>query len=354
MADGKAKGLKFFEKYLTIWVALGIVAGVIIGQNFPGVPRFLDRLTYAQVSIPVAVLIWFMIYPMMVQIDFSSIVQAGRKPKGLALTLAVNWLIKPFTMLFFAWLFLQNILSAWIDPELARQYVAGAILLGAAPCTAMVFVWSYLSDGDPAYTLVQVAVNDLVLLFAFVPIVMFELGIAKFTVPYDTIILSVVLYVVIPLVAGYITRTYLIKRRGIDWFEKEFLPRLRPFTVIGLLLTLVILFTYEGKYIVENPIHIALIAIPLLIQTYFIFAVAYLAARAMKLEREVAAPAAMIGASNFFELAVAVAISLFGLNSGAALATVVGVLVEVPVMLSLVAIANRTKHWFPEASAAKS
>lgn len=345
--EAEKKGLGFFERYLTLWVAACIVLGVAIGQWWPAFPRTLSQFTYSQVSIPVAVLIWFMIYPMMVQIDFGSIVQVGKKPKGLTITLVVNWLIKPFTMFLLAYFFLRVVFAPWISSELGQQYVAGAILLGAAPCTAMVFVWSYLTDGDPAYTLVQVAVNDLILLFAYAPIVMLLLGISKITVPYDTIILSVVLYIVIPLAAGYISRKRLISTRGLQWFETVFLRKLGNLTIIGLLLTLIILFSFQGNVILNNPIHILLIAIPLVIQTFFIFAVGYGWARLWKVNNAVAAPAAMIGASNFFELAVAAAISLFGLSSGAALATVVGVLVEVPVMLTLVRIANRTRHWFP-------
>jgi ACR3 family arsenite transporter len=342
----KKEGLGFFERYLTVWVALCIVIGIGVGRFLPIIPETLSQFEYAQVSIPVAILIWFMIYPMMVQIDFGSILEAGRKPKGLALTLVVNWLIKPFTMAFFAWLFFKNIFGAFINPELAEQYIAGAILLGAAPCTAMVFVWSYLTDGDASYTLVQVAVNDLVLVFAFAPIIIFLLGVTDFTVPYNTILLSVVLYILEPLVAGYLSRKYLIKNKGIDWFENVYLEKLSNFTITGLLLTLVILFSFQGDIILNNPLDILLIAIPLTIQTFFIFAIAYGGAKLLKLDHSVAAPASMIGASNFFELAVATAISLFGLKSGAALATVVGVLVEVPVMLALVGIANRTKHWF--------
>lgn len=341
-------GLGFFERYLTAWVGICIVLGVIIGIKFPGFPEALSKLEYAHVSIPVAVLIWFMIYPMMVQIDFGSIARAGRNPKGLIVTLVVNWVIKPFTMLGLAWLFLKVVFARWIPADLASQYVAGAIFLGAAPCTAMVFVWSYLSGGNAAHTLVQVAVNDLVILFLYAPIVIFQLGLAELRVPYDTILLSVVLYVVIPLAAGYITRRQLIKARGEAWLNNSFIPRLKPFTIIGLLLTLIILFSFQGETIISNPLHILLIAVPLTIQTYLIFAIAYVWCRKWKVDKTVAAPAAMIGASNFFELAVAVAISLFGLGSGAALATVVGVLEEVPIMLSLVAFANRTKHWFPE------
>ncbi len=345
--EAKSNGLGFFERYLTLWVGICIVIGVMIGRFWPAFPNTLSQWEYAQVSIPVAILIWFMIYPMMVQIDFGSILDAGKRPKGLTVTLVTNWLIKPFTMYFFAWLFIKVIFNNFIPEALSQQYIAGAILLGAAPCTAMVFVWSYLTKGDPGYTLVQVAVNDLVLIFAYAPIVMFLLGLSELIVPWDTILLSVMLYIVIPLIAGYLSRRYLIKNQGIFWFEKVFLQKLSNFTIIGLLLTLVILFSFQGDVIINNPFHILLIAIPLTIQTLFIFAIAYGWAKAWKIEHSVAAPAGMIGASNFFELAVATAISIFGLSSGAALATVVGVLVEVPVMLALVAIANRTRHWFP-------
>ncbi|MDZ7671752.1 MAG: ACR3 family arsenite efflux transporter [Halanaerobiales bacterium] len=342
------KGLSIFEKYLTVWVALCIVGGVLIGRFWPAFPNTLSQWEYAQVSIPVAILIWFMIYPMMVEINFDSIIDAGKRPKGLTVTLVTNWLIKPFTMFFFAWLFIQVIFKNFIPADLGLQYVAGAILLGSAPCTAMVFVWSYLTDGDPAYTLIQVAVNDLVLIFAYAPLVMFLLGLSQLTVPWDTILLSVVLYIVVPLAAGYISRKYLIRNKGIEWFENVFLEKLSNFTIIGLLATLIILFSFQGDVIVNNPLHILLIAIPLTIQTFFIFFLAYGWAKFWKIEHSVAAPAGMIGASNFFELAVATAISIFGIGSGAALATVVGVLVEVPVMLGLVKIANNTKHWFPD------
>lgn len=345
--ETKAKDLGFFEKYLTLWVGICIVVGVIIGRIWPAFPNTLSRWEYAQVSIPVAVLIWFMIYPMMVQIDFGSILNAGKRPKVLTVTLVTNWLIKPFTMYFFAWFFIRVVFNRFIPEPLGLQYLAGSILLGAAPCTAMVFVWSYLTKGDPGYTLVQVAVNDLVLIFAYAPIVMFLLGLSELSVPWDTILLSVILYIVIPLLAGYLSRRYLLKHKGVEWFEKVFLQKLSNFTIIGLLLTLIILFSFQGDVIINNPLHILLIAIPLTIQTIFIFALAYGWAKAWKIEHPVAAPAGMIGASNFFELAVATAISIFGLSSGAALATVVGVLVEVPVMLGLVAIANRTRHWFP-------
>ena len=345
-AAAEGKGLGFFERYLSLWVALCIVAGIAVGQILPFVPNTLSQFTYSQVNIPIAVLIWLMIYPMMVQIDFSSVLGVRRQPKGLLLTLAVNWLIKPFTMVIFASLFLQGIFSALIEPELARQYVAGAILLGAAPCTAMVFVWSYLSKGDPAYTLVQVSVNDLVMLVAFAPIVALLLGISNIVVPWDTLLLSVLLYIVVPLAAGYASRVYLIRTRGTLWFVNVFLRRLGPVTIIGLLLTLVLLFSFQGETILNNPLHIALIAVPLIVQTFFIFGIAYYAAYLWKIPHRIAAPASMIGASNFFELAVAVAISLFGVTSGAALATVVGVLVEVPVMLMLVRIANSTRQRF--------
>jgi arsenite transporter len=348
------KGLGFFERYLSIWVALCIIAGVALGQFMPRIPDTLTRFTYAEVNIPVAILIWFMIFPMMVQIDFSSILGVRRQPKGIALTLVVNWLIKPFTMFFFAWLFLQVFFAPWIPAELGSQYLAGAILLGAAPCTAMVFVWSYLTRGDPAYTLVQVAVNDIIMLFAFAPIVALLLGIGNIIVPYETLILSVVLYIVIPLAAGYITRVALIRRFGMQWFDNIFLKRLGPVTIIALLLTLVLLFSFQGEKILNNPLHIGLIAIPLIIQTFFIFAIAYTAAKFLKLPHRIAAPASMIGASNFFELAVAAAIALFGVTSGAALATVVGVLVEVPVMLMLVRIANSTRKHFPETAGVRT
>jgi ACR3 family arsenite transporter len=345
--QNEKNGLGFFERYLTLWVALCIAAGVAIGQLFPAIPKTLSRFEYANVSVPVAVLIWLMIYPMMLKIDFSSIVEATKKPKGLTVTCVTNWLIKPFTMYLIASFFLKVVFRPWIGAGLATDYLAGTILLGAAPCTAMVFVWSHLTDGDPAYTLVQVAVNDLILLVAFTPIVAFLLGVSDVWVPYDTLLLSVVLFVVIPLTGGYLSRRYIIRHMGIEYFESVFLKKFDNTTIAGLLLTLVIIFSFQGDVIISNPIHIALIAIPLIIQTFLIFFIAYFWAKAWKLSHNIAAPAAMIGASNFFELAVAVAISLFGLDSAAALATVVGVLVEVPVMLALVGIANRTRHWFP-------
>lgn len=346
--QSEGKGLGFFERYLTLWVFLCIVVGVAIGQFIPAIPETLTQFTYAQVNIPVAILIWFMIYPMMVQIEFSSVLGVRRQPKGLALTLVINWLIKPFSMFFIAAFFLQVLFAPFIPVELATEYLAGAILLGAAPCTAMVFVWSYLTKGDPAYTLVQVSVNDLIMLFAFAPIVALLLGISNIIVPWDTLLLSVVLYIVVPLAAGYTTRRYLIRSKGMEWFSGVFLKRLAPVTIIGLLLTLVLLFSFQGEVILNNPAHIVLIAIPLILQTFFIFAIAYGSAKLLKIPHCIAAPASMIGASNFFELAVATAIALFGVTSGAALATVVGVLVEVPVMLFLVRIANATRDQFPD------
>jgi ACR3 family arsenite transporter len=340
--------LGVFAKYLSLWVALCIVLGVAIGYFLPGVPVFLGKFEYARVSIPVAILIWLMIYPMMLKVDFTSIKNAGKKPKGLIVTLVVNWLIKPFTMYLIAWFFLKVVFKAFIPSNLSTEYLAGAVLLGAAPCTAMVFVWSYLSDGDPGYTVVQVAVNDLVILFAFTPIVAFLLGVSDVRVPLDTLIMSVVLFVVIPLGLGAITRSSLIRKRGKDWFDGVFVKKFDGITEGGLLLTLVILFAFQGEMILSNPLAIVLIAVPLVLQTYLIFFIGYGWAKAWKVPYEVAAPAGMIGASNFFELAVAVAISLFGLASGAALATVVGVLVEVPVMLSLVRIARVTRGSFKQ------
>jgi arsenite transporter len=341
------KRISFFEKYLTLWVALCIVAGTLIGRFLPAIPEFLSTLEYARVSVPVAILIWLMIYPMMLKIDFTSIVNATKKPKGLTVTTVTNWLIKPFTMYLIAYFFLKVLFKPFISDSLATEYVAGAVLLGAAPCTAMVFVWSYLSDGDPAYTVVQVAVNDLIILLAFTPIVAFLLGVSNIQVPYDTLLLSVVLFVVVPLGGGYISRRLIIGRRGADYFEKVFLKKFDNTTIGGLLLTLIILFSFQGEIILNNPLHIVLIAVPLVVQTFLIFGLAYGWAKLWKLPHNIAAPGAMIGASNFFELSVAVAVSLFGLQSGAALATVVGVLVEVPVMLALVKIAVSTRSAFP-------
>ena len=341
-------GISFFEKYLTIWVAICMVIGVLIGVYFPQVPDFLNNFEYYNVSIPVAILIWLMIYPMMLKVDFKSVKKVGENPKGLVVTWVTNWLIKPFTMYGIAYFFFFVVFKNVIPQGLARDYLAGAVLLGAAPCTAMVFVWSYLTKGNPAYTLVQVATNDLIILIAFVPIVALLLGVSGFTVPWGTLFLSVVLFVVVPLGAGIISRNVITKNKGLDYFENEYIPKFSNVTTIGLLLTLIILFSFQGQTIIDNPQDILLIAIPLTIQTFLIFFIAYLWSKAWKLTHDVAAPAGMIGASNFFELAVAVAISLFGLDSGAALATVVGVLTEVPIMLTLVSIANKTKHWFPK------
>lgn len=346
MSKQKLEGISFFERYLTIWVALCMVIGVLIGKFIPAIPAFLGKFEYANVSIPIAVLIWLMIYPMMMKVDFHSVKNVGKNPKGLYVTWVTNWLIKPFTMFAIASFFFYKVFSGFISPELARDYLAGAVLLGAAPCTAMVFVWSHLTKGNPAYTVVQVATNDLIILAAFTPIVAFLLGIGGISIPWDTLILSVVLFVVVPLTAGVITRNVITKNKGVEYFEKNFIPKFSNITIGGLLLTLVIIFSFQGHVILENPLHILLIAIPLTIQTFFIFFVAYIAARLLKLPHNVAAPAGMIGASNFFELAVAVAIALFGTTSPVALATIVGVLVEVPVMLILVKIANNTKAWF--------
>jgi len=338
------KHIGFFEKYLTLWVASCIGIGIIIGNVAGDSVQYLSKLEVFKVNIPVAILIWLMIYPMMLQIDFSSIKNVRKSPQGLILTLVVNWLIKPFTMAFFAWIFFSKIYAAIISPDLAGEYIAGAILLGAAPCTAMVFVWSYLTDGDPNYTLVQVSVNDLIIMVAFVPIVGLLLGITNVKIPYGTLVASVIIFVLIPLVAGYVTNKSLIKRKGEDWFKGVFLPKFKPVSIIALLLTLVLLFAFQGDIITSNPLIILLVAVPLIIQTYFIFFIAWFGGRKLKLPHAICSPAAMIGASNFFELAVAVAIALFGLQSPAALVTVVGVLVEVPVMLSLVKLANKWKY----------
>ena len=342
----KARGIGFFERYLTVWVILCMVLGTLVGKYLPGIPAFLGRFTYANVSIPIAMLIWLMIYPMMLKVDFQSVRDVGKNPKGLFVTWVTNWLVKPFTMFGIAWFFFFVAFRGMISSELARDYLAGAVLLGAAPCTAMVFVWSHLTHGNPAYTVVQVATNDLIILIAFSPLVAFLMGVGGVRIPWDTLLLSVALFVVIPLAGGVLTRTRMTRRKGEAYFQNVFLPKWNNATVFGLLLTLVILFSFQGKVILENPLHILLIAIPLTIQTFLIFFIAYLASRLLRLRHEIAAPAGMIGASNFFELAVAVAISLFGAQSPAALATVVGVLVEVPVMLTLVKIANQTRRWF--------
>jgi len=332
-----------FERYLSVWVFACIIVGIVLGKLAGDHIQILSTWEFKTVNIPVAILVWLMIYPMMVQIDFSSIKNVGKNWKGLGLTVVINWLVKPFTMAFFAWIFFTKLYAAWITPELAQEYIAGAILLGAAPCTAMVFVWSYLTKGDANYTLVQVSVNDLILLVLFIPIVRFLLGITDIHIPYDVLVASVVTFVVIPLGAGYLSNRYLIRIKGEQWFKDEFLSRLKPISIVALLLTLILLFAFQGDKIIESPMNILLIAVPLAIQTYFIFFLTWFLGRYLRLKHNVCAPAAMIAASNFFELAVAVAISLFGLNSGASLATVVGVLIEVPIMLSLVAFANKWK-----------
>ena len=344
---GDAKRLSVFERYLSLWVVLCIVAGVTLGKLAPGLIGVLSRMEISHVNLPIAVLIWLMIYPMMLRIDFAALRDVGRRPRGVFVVLFVNWLVKPFSMAFLGWLFFKYLFAGIIGAGLGDQYLAGAIILAAAPCTAMVFVWSYLTDGDPAYTLVQVALNDLIMLFAFAPIVIFLLGVSNITVPYDVLLFSVLLYIVIPLAAGALSRTVLLETRGAAWFEGVFLARLKPLTIAALLATLVIIFAFQGEVILGRPSHIALIAVPLLIQVYLNAGLAYGLARWLSVPHSVAAPGALIGASNFFELAVATAISLFGLTSGATLATVVGVLVEVPVMLSVCSFCNRTRHWFP-------
>lgn len=348
MSKQKVEGIGFFEKYLTLWVIICMAVGILISQFLPAIPEFLGRLEYANVSIPMAVLIWLMIYPMMMKVDFKSIRNVGKNPKGLFVTWVANWLIKPFTMFGIAVFFFYIVFKNVIPSDLAKDYLAGAVLLGAAPCTAMVFVWSYLTKGNAAYTVVQVATNDLIILFAFVPIVKFLLGISNVAVPWNTLILSVVLFVVIPLGGGVLTRSLVTKKKGEEYFQNQFIPKFSNTTVTGLLLTLVIIFSFQGDMILSNPLHIVLIAVPLVIQTVLIFFIAYGASKILKLPHDVAAPAGMIGASNFFELAVAVAIAIFGMTSPAALATTVGVLVEVPVMLVLVKIANSTRGWFRE------
>ena len=338
--------ISVFQKYLTVWVILCMAIGILIGKFLPQIPDFLNRFEYAKVSIPMAILIWLMIYPMMMKVDFQSIKNVGKNPKGLFVTWITNWLIKPFTMYGIASLFFFVIFKAFITPDLATEYLAGAVLLGAAPCTAMVFVWSSLTKGDPAYTVVQVATNDLIILVAFIPIVKFLLGVSNVSVPWDTLILSVILFVVIPLAGGMLTRYFVTKKKGKEYFENTFVKKFDGITTIGLLLTLIMIFSFQGNVILENPLHIVLIAVPLILQTFLIFAIAYGACKLLKLPHKIAAPAGMIGASNFFELAVAVAVALFGTTSPAALATTVGVLTEVPVMLFLVKVANSTKGWF--------
>jgi ACR3 family arsenite transporter len=340
----KNKSIGFFEKYLTLWVALAIVGGIALGAMSKDAVQFISTWEINTVNIPVAILVWMMIYPMMVQIDFSKVGQASHYLKGLSVTVVANWVIKPFTMFFFATVFFNYLFKAWVSPELAQEYIAGAILLGAAPCTAMVFVWSYLTDGDANYTLTQVSANDLIILIAFIPIVKFLLGMNNIVIPYSTLTTSVIVFVVIPLAAGFISNRTMVKTKGEEWLKNKFLPRLKPISIIALLTTLVLLFAYQGEKILNNPFHILLIAIPLTLQTYFIFFLTWKTGRTMCLPHSIVSPSAMIGASNFFELAVAVAIALFGLESGASLVTVVGVLIEVPVMLSLVSWSNKNNY----------
>ncbi|MHC1769291.1 MAG: ACR3 family arsenite efflux transporter [Verrucomicrobiia bacterium] len=343
------KRLASFERYLTVWVLACMVVGVAFGKLLPGITATLSKIEFgqgSQVNVPIGVLLWLMIYPMMLKVDFSAIGGIAKRPKGLLVTLFVNWLVKPFSMALLAWVFMQHVFAAWIGPDMAKEYTAGLIILAAAPCTAMVFVWSYLTDGDPAYTLVQVAANDLIMLVAFAPIVMFLCGVANVIVPPKVLITSVVVFIVIPLAAGWLTRTALLKSHGKDWFEQTFLPKFHPVMIGALLLTLVLIFAFQADNLTKRWFAVLLIAVPILIQVYFNSGLAYLLMRWFKVPHNVAAPGALIGASNFFELAVAVAITLFGAGSGAALATVVGVLVEVPVMLSVCNFCNRTRHWF--------
>lgn len=342
----KNKAINSFQKYLSLWVVLCMAGGILIGKFLPAIPQFLNQFEYANVSIPIAILIWVMIYPMMMKVDFHSVKNISKNPSGLIVTWVTNWLIKPFTMYAIASVFFYVVFKLWIPAELAKEYLAGAVLLGAAPCTAMVFVWSSLTKGNPAYTVVQVATNDLIILIAFVPIVSLLLGMSNVSVPFDTLFLSIILFVVIPLVGGILTRYIVTKQKGKNYFEDVFIKKFDGITTIGLLLTLVLLFSFQGNVILSNPFHIVLIAVPLIIQTILIFFIAYLASYLLKLPHDIASPAGMIGASNFFELAVAASISLFGMSSPATLATIVGVLVEVPVMLLLVKIANNTKGWF--------
>ena len=352
--NSPAKRLNFFEQYLSLWVLACMVVGVAFGKLLPGATASLGRLEFgqgSQVNVPIAVLIWLMIYPMMLQVDFTALGGIARKPRGLLVTLFVNWLVNPFSMALLAWLFMQHVFATWIEPEAARNYTAGLIILAAAPCTAMVFVWSYLTDGDPVYTLVQVAVNDLIMLLAFAPIVMGLCGVANVVVPSRVLITSVVVFIVIPLAAGWLTRTALLKSRGKSWFEQTFLPRFHPITVLALLLTLVLIFAFQAENLTTRWFAVLLLAVPIVIQVYFNSALAYLLMRWFRVPHDIASPGALIGASNFFELAVAVAITLFGPGSGAALATVVGVLVEVPVMLSVCRLCIRTRPWYQQSVA---
>jgi ACR3 family arsenite transporter len=355
MNDQDKRRLGVFERYLTAWVGICMLAGMLLGTLAPGLTRTLSALEFgrgSQVNIPIAVLIWLMIYPMMLKVDFTALGGIARRPAGLTVTLFVNWLVKPFSMALLAWAFVEHLFAPWIDPETARQYTAGLIILAAAPCTAMVFVWSYLTDGDPAYTLVQVAVNDLIMLVAFAPIVMFLCGVASVVVPSRVLVTSVVAFIVIPLGAGWLTRTWLIRSRGRFWFEARFLPRFHPVTVLALLATLVLIFAFQAENLTSRWLAVLLLAIPITLQVYFNASLAYGLMRLLRVPHDVAAPGALIGASNFFELAVAVAITLFGPGSPAALACVVGVLVEVPVMLSVCHVCNRTRPWFAATRAA--
>jgi arsenite transporter len=355
VTEARQKQMNIFERYLTVWVALCMVAGVILGRALPNVTSAIRSMEFgsgSQINVPIAVLIWLMIYPMMLKIDFSSILKVGQRPQGLIVTLVVNWLVKPFSMAFFGWLFFQHLFLPLIGADLAGQYTAGVIILAAAPCTAMVFVWSYLSDGDPAYTLVQVSVNDLIMLVAFAPIVKFLVsGAAGLDVPFSILLYSVIIFVVIPLAAGSISRSILIRRKGVKWFNERFVALFHPITVLALLATLVFIFAFQAENITTRMLHVVLIAVPILIQVYFNSSLTYGLMRLVKVPYAVAAPGALIGASNFFELAVATAIALYGPGSGAALATVVGVLVEVPVMLSVCRICLATRHWFAETPA---
>jgi ACR3 family arsenite transporter len=353
METTATKRLNYFERYLSVWVGICMLAGVLLGKALPPLIDSLRRMEFgagSQINIPIAVLIWLMIVPMMMKVDFASIKDVGKKPRGLLVTLFVNWLVKPFSMAFIAWLFFRHVFAAWIPPADAGQYIAGCIILAAAPCTAMVFVWSYLTDGDPAYTLVQVSVNDLIMLFLFAPIVRFLVnGASSLHVPFQVLLYAVAIFIVIPLAAGTALRAWFVRAHGRPWFEKTLLPRFAPVSTIALLATLVLIFAFQADNITGKPFHVLLIAVPILIQVYFNSSLTYGLMRLFRVRHAVAAPGALIGASNFFELAVATAIALFGPGSGAALATVVGVLIEVPVMLSVCSFCNRTRHWFPEA-----
>jgi ACR3 family arsenite transporter len=348
------KRLNFFERYLSLWVLLCMIVGVALGKVLPGVVAALSKLEFgqgSQVNVPIGVLLWLMIYPMMLKVDFSAIGGIAKRPKGLLVTLFVNWLVKPFSMALLAWVFMEHVFAAWIGPEMAKEYTAGLIILAAAPCTAMVFVWSYLTDGDPAYTLVQVAVNDLIMLVAFAPIVMFLCGVANVVVPAKVLITSVAVFIVIPLTAGWLTRTLLLKSHGQDWFEQKFLSKFHPVTVVALLATLVLIFAFQAENLTTKWVAVILLAVPILVQVYFNSGLTYTLMRVFKVPHNVASPGALIGASNFFELAVAVAITLFGPGSPAALACVVGVLVEVPVMLSVCKVCNASRGWYQQRTA---